>query len=266
MADGRVMAGRILMAHAVVNHEPEQEGPATAMELTLPEFCKRLDALSRAPGKALADVANGLDGTHLTFDDGFAMPPALIGEIERREQPATVFVTTGFVDRSVVPQERELWTLLKIIFPENYTERAGLLRDIKRMAPAHRRAWLDSFRIENDLESARVECPPFMDWQAVAHLARHPLFSIGAHTVNHPLLTRLTPNKIFWEIAESRRLIYENTGNVPEAFAYPYGGNSIWVRLLTRLAGFRCALGTKPEDVSATTNRLRLPRYDLNAC
>ncbi len=62
-----------------------------------------------------------------------------------------------------------------------------------------------------------------MNWPELRELAKDPLCTLGAHTIHHYAVARLSEDQAQFEIAESRRLIELETGRVPAHFAYPYG-------------------------------------------
>jgi peptidoglycan/xylan/chitin deacetylase (PgdA/CDA1 family) len=62
-----------------------------------------------------------------------------------------------------------------------------------------------------------------MDWGELEAFARHPLVTIGAHTVDHHNLKRLDETGVLFELEEGRRCIMEQLGREPRHFAYPYG-------------------------------------------
>jgi peptidoglycan/xylan/chitin deacetylase (PgdA/CDA1 family) len=49
--------------------------------------------------------------------------------------------------------------------------------------------------------------------------------SFGAHSVNHPILSRIPIADQEWEIKESRRRIEQELGEPIHLFSYPVGGN-----------------------------------------
>lgn len=55
-------------------------------------------------------------------------------------------------------------------------------------------------------------------------LARTPLIEIGAHTVNHPKLSKITIDEQEKEINESRNALEQILGKPIKSFAYPFGG------------------------------------------
>ena len=108
-----------------------------------------------------------------------------------------------------------------------------------------------------------------MTWEEIAWIAGDPLVTIGAHTVSHSALSRLTDAQVEYEMAESRRLIGEHTGLRPRHFAYPYGdATSAGPRefaLAARL-GFETGVTTRPGMLfpEHAGHLTALPRVSLN--
>lgn len=70
-----------------------------------------------------------------------------------------------------------------------------------------------------------------LSWDQIKELSNDPLVTIGAHTLSHPNLKKLSENEALQEISESKRMLEEKTGTSVEHFAYPFGS--------PREAGFR---------------------------
>lgn len=88
-------------------------------------------------------------------------------------------------------------------------------------------------------------CPPETHSQPALTSADITLLSsrheIGAHTMTHPKLTRLSQSDAQREIAESKAWIESLTGVPCTMFCYPYGDENAAVRSLVQTVGFRGA-------------------------
>jgi len=89
--------------------------------------------------------------------------------------------------------------------------------------------------------------------------------SIGAHTINHPILTRLADADAREEISASRRWLAELTGRAPALFAYPNGRrgddyDERHVRMVQE-AGFTAAVSTRWAAAHQTSSMFELPRF-----
>lgn len=94
---------------------------------------------------------------------------------------------------------------------------------------------------------------------------------IGAHSVSHPVLSRLSAAEQREEVRASRRRLAEHLDADVDLFAYPYGGAETYTATTTQAvadAGFDAAFTTEsgrvtPSDVAASP--LELPRVDCTA-
>jgi peptidoglycan/xylan/chitin deacetylase (PgdA/CDA1 family) len=105
----------------------------------------------------------------------------------------------------------------------------------------------------------RVPDLPLLSWDELSALP--PLISLGAHTMTHPDLCRLSAEACERELRECQDMIQQRTGRPARWLAYPYGTSSSQVR---SLAGrhFDLAVGTSLQFLSPRSNHLDLPRID----
>ena len=225
----------------------------------------------------------------LTFDDGYrdnlehAWPV-----LRRHEVPFALYVATSFPDRL-----GELWwvALERVIAKSDrlVVEMDGTTRFIdcggtsaKRRAFEEVYWWLRSTKDEADLRRAvRDICARYgvdlkapsrdlcMDWSEIARMAEDPLCTIGAHTVNHVFLSKVSAESARTEMERSAEVIEAALGKRPEHFAYPYGEpRSAGPRefKIAAEAGFKTAVTTRP-GVITTQHRdslMAFPRISIN--
>jgi peptidoglycan/xylan/chitin deacetylase (PgdA/CDA1 family) len=67
-------------------------------------------------------------------------------------------------------------------------------------------------------------------------------FEIGVHSMTHASLPAVSKQQLESEIVQSRAIIHEATGVLPDFFAYPYGHWNSRVRDVVQAAGYRAAL------------------------
>ncbi len=139
-----------------------------------------------------------------------------------------------------------------------------------RSLPEHRqREWIAQFceRHGVDLEA---QCrSAAMTWDDVRQIAADPLCTIGAHTVNHVAVAKLSREEALAEAEQSRCRIGQEVGSRPDVFAYPYGDpSSAGPRdfALMREVGFAAAVTTRRGVIfPAHRHHLTaLPRLSLN--
>jgi peptidoglycan/xylan/chitin deacetylase (PgdA/CDA1 family) len=108
-----------------------------------------------------------------------------------------------------------------------------------------------------------------MDWEEIARLASDPLVTIGAHTVNHPMLQKLPDRLARAEMEMSRGVIEAALGLRPEHFCYPVGDmTSAGPREFTIAAelGYKTAVTTQPGVLFRGHDQhlTALPRISVN--
>ena len=279
----------ILMYHRVAEPQHDLWGLAVGPDL----FAEQIQALSEirriVPLGELLRLAR--DGparerplAAITFDDGYhdaytAAQPIL----QRLDCPATVFVATGLVGSS-----REFWwdelaqiILLTPSLPQSLTlefsgrtrtwrtpapdaqARERLCRQLRRrmrdMAPVAIDQQLEALRLWAGVTRSQRDDHRLMTGEEVGRLS-DGLITVGAHTVGHPSLPRLSARDQAAEIQQSRLVCEDLIGAPVEHFAYPFGhydGSSVRA---VRDAGFVSACATTPGVVRPWTDLHRLPR------
>jgi peptidoglycan/xylan/chitin deacetylase (PgdA/CDA1 family) len=89
--------------------------------------------------------------------------------------------------------------------------------------------------------------------------------SIGAHSVSHPILARLPPDRARCEIADSREALQGLTGKRISLFAYPNGVPGVDYTdehvSMVRDLGFAAACSTAWGVATASSDMMQLPRF-----
>src|SRR5262245_6526405 len=214
----------------------------------------------------------------LTFDDGYRDNLTHAAPIlARYGLPATIFLTTGLIGTGVVSWFDPVAMAFKTTTAESVAAPWGAWLPLRGAGDrlAALKATLTYFkglgeaefgrRLDGLLEalvpSDRGGCKGLMlDWDEV-HALRGLGFSIGAHTVTHPILSRVSEERARIEIRDSRRMIESACGVAPRAFAYPNGKAQDYTDVVQRLigdAGYTCALTSR-----FGLNTRRTPVYEL---
>ena len=223
-----------------------------------------------------------------TLDDGYrdnveyALPV-----FARHNVPFTIFITSGFTDRS-----RTIWwiTLEELL---RKTDRLTLDLDggeqtfVTRTNLEKRAAFSlvseqfdvtdeDAFVSALDKAARRAGIDPVsiveretLDEAALRALTASPLVRLGAHTVSHVNLARTDPARLATEIRLSGDHVAALVGDRPGSFAYPYGGKrAAGPREFDAVAqaGYGAAVTTCPGLLAAGdgTRPTALPRISLN--
>jgi peptidoglycan/xylan/chitin deacetylase (PgdA/CDA1 family) len=222
----------------------------------------------------------------LTFDDGYrdnleyALPV-----LRRHGAPFALYIATSFPDRL-----GELWwvALERVVAKADrlVIEMDEKTRFFECAEPAQKRKafhevywWLRSIPEEETLRrSVRDICTRYgidlkaptgqfcMDWAEIAYMANDPLCTIGAHTISHCFLTKVTEKVARAEMQRSAEVIEASLGKRPDHFAYPFDDSGRREFAIAADLGFKTAVTTRPA-VLRPANRDRLtslPRISVN--
>jgi peptidoglycan/xylan/chitin deacetylase (PgdA/CDA1 family) len=214
----------------------------------------------------------------ITFDDGYANNRTTAAPLlKERGMPATVFVATGYLNGgrmfndTVIESVRRAGPELDL--RDLGFERFQLADDASRLhainqilgvlkyrPPAERVA-----RAEAIAEKANARLPNdlMMTDAQVRELASFGV-SVGAHTVNHPILNSVDEDAARREIADSRRILQDMTGETVSLFAYPNGRpktdyGSVHAKMV-REAGFKAAVSTAWGGAGPAVDFFQIPR------
>lgn len=199
----------------------------------------------------------------LTFDDGYVdnflyAKPLL----EHYKIPATIFVTTGYIEK-----KQELWwdelehLLLKETLPQHLSitidnhvhkwnlkndslkredvkqwnarmspqihNRFAFYKDLHRLlAPLHhekQKKILQEIREWAGLKNRVREDYRVVNKHEIKELAKSPYVTIGAHTTTHPILSKQTSETQVYEIKKSKQDLEKIIGSPVTCFSYPFG-------------------------------------------
>ena len=87
------------------------------------------------------------------------------------------------------------------------------------IAPALIDGSVSAWWYKNDNENKSL----FLNWDELKCLSKHPLITIGAHTVNHAVLSELTCDQLKYELSECKSILEKRLGVEVQHLAYPYG-------------------------------------------
>ncbi|MFK7829097.1 MAG: polysaccharide deacetylase family protein [Congregibacter sp.] len=202
---------------------------------------------------ALADLQ--ANGTHsdraalITFDDGYvdnyhiAMPA-----LAERGLNATFFVATAMVEGTLPWWDQiAFWTRKSTLRELVLDGRTIDLRGQKRRAIRHvlRAFKEDKANINDKIERYRELLKPdqqlpgeqlMMNWEQLRE-ANRAGFTIGSHTVNHPIMSHLAASEQSAELRESKAVLEKELGSQINVVAFPVGGEASFTQETMQLAG-----------------------------
>ena len=288
--------GAILMLHHVRPWETRGFAPNRLLEVEpafLDAALTRIAALGYdlvSLDEALARIAApaARPFVALTFDDGYIDTAThALPILEKHKAPFTLYVTTGFAERTA----RLWWVELeeairardtivldvggrRVSLPARTDEEKGTafstLYWMLRAGPEERLlADIATLAAQAGLEPAAIPARLCLDWEGIAALARHPLCTIGVHTLTHPMLAKHEDDFVRHELAESRRLIEMRTGLPARHLAYPVGdptSASPRDHAIATELGFASAVTTRPGLIfpAHRAHLTALPRLSVN--
>lgn len=216
----------------------------------------------------------------ITFDDGYRDNHDVAAPLlERHGLPATFFVTTGYIDGGIMWNDAVAAALsatrkdtldLEVIglgrhrldtWGERGAAHAAITQAIKHLPAADRDQAVRSIvsaceaPLRDDLMMTRAQV------QALAKRG----FQIGAHTVTHPILTRIADDEAQHEIAAGGRELENWLDRRVALFAYPNGRDGDDFddrhRRMAREAGYDVAFSTNAAACRRDDDRFALPRF-----
>ncbi len=228
---------------------------------------------------------NGRPQAVVTVDDGyedfFRIAYPVLRELDLR---ATVFVTTGFVDRKLYLWPDHIRALLdrstagtvdlggfwagQQVNLTNKNEREltwnRLADQLVFVTECVRTTAIEDLARSLGLALSDGDMTPYeaMTWEQLREL-RSAGFEIGDHSQFHASLSLLPPEKLASELINSKRLLEAKLGSPVRSFAYPNGTRqdaTANVIAAVSQAGYEQAVLSVPSKVSATV-RFELGRF-----
>jgi peptidoglycan/xylan/chitin deacetylase (PgdA/CDA1 family) len=241
-----------------------------------PDRHLQADALGSWPGGRCPVV--------VTVDDGYRDFATVAHVVFRaRRIPVMVFVTTGFVDGTTW----FWWDKLEYALQAAGSSRIELALDGEsltvdlRSLESRQRAWsriADRGRFRPDAAkeqlvaevarqlgvalpaAAPAEYAP-LSWDEIRRLATEGVL-FGAHTVRHPILSRVAPDDAGREIADSQATLATRLALPVDWFCYPQGGPADWTPEVRAAVAERFAGGYLAyRDWGRRGDPYTLPRY-----
>jgi peptidoglycan/xylan/chitin deacetylase (PgdA/CDA1 family) len=213
-----------------------------------------------------------------TVDDGYRDFYHHAYPIFRKyDVPATVYVTTDFVDRKVWLWPDVIQYILDKTGFQSYTATFAnrpisfslIGEGSKRLAwndiadycltlkNNKREGFIDE--LANDLKVVVPDTPTpkyeALSWDQIREMKQHKI-DFGSHTCTHPRLVMTEGEALHYEIEGSKRRIEEMIGERIDSFCYPNGTRKDFdekIKEIVKNSGYRCATmaywDSKPDDL-----------------
>lgn len=290
--------GAILMLHSVTAKPRHPDGFNRHLTVT-PAFLDSVIAGMKADGYDFIAIDEAIDRIKtpargrrfavITLDDGYrdnlveALPV-----FEKHRTPFTVYIAPAMIDGSidlwwetveeVVLSRTRLYlntpdgrVTLDCLSPAKKAESIIKLRDYLTIdvSEADQQAVVREIAGAAGIDVPRLQHNRLMDWEQLRGLVSNPLATIGAHTVSHRNLARLSEEDARREMREAVRIIESEIGVAPAHMAYPYGHTgTVGPRevALAKEVGFRSAVTTRHGVIRRghAGHLTALPRISLN--
>lgn len=213
----------------------------------------------------------------ITFDDGYADNAEIaLPILQRHGVSATFFVASGFLDGGMMWNDKIIESMRRgenrlvdlthaglgeVCLTPTWQSAFEVIKRLKYLAPQAREEAIAAL-----IEAAGVLLPRnlMMTRAQVASLASNGM-TIGAHTVNHPILASIDIEAAEREIADNRAELEMITGEPIRLFAYPNGKPGQDYRRehvdLVRRLGFKAAVSTAWGVAHRASDVFQLPRF-----
>ncbi|MBZ9704505.1 MULTISPECIES: polysaccharide deacetylase family protein [unclassified Mesorhizobium] len=290
--------GAILMLHRVTA-KPEKPDSVNRHLNIAPGFLDAMIAGLKADGYAFVSMdeaveriaARGKGGQFaaITADDAYRdnMTEAL-PVLEKHGAPITIYVAPGLINGTadlwwdVVEDLVNAGDRLTLTTSEGKTtiDCTSPAKKLQAIARLHTyltsevreedlRAVLRELAHANGVDAGRPRVDTLMTWSEIRAIAAHPLVTIGAHTINHSNLKRLSEADARHEIVGVKSILRAELGEEPRHFAYPYGyASAVGCREVgfVRDAGYTSAVTTRHGVLRAEHAGFlhALPRISVN--
>ena len=218
----------------------------------------------------------------ITFDDGYrdnyrtALPI-----IDKFNIKASFFIATGFLDGGIMWNDAIIEAIRQCnqahidvralglgVLPTNTTPEKretiiSLIKHLKYLGSSARKNAVEKLIVDAD-----AEMPDNLMLTSENVVELHSAgMRIGAHTVRHPILSKVAPEDAKTEIVESKRRLESLLGDSVNSFAFPNGKPGIdylpeHVEMV-RNAGFELAVTTDQGRNDDSCDRFQIARFSV---
>jgi len=169
----------------------------------------------------------------LSFDDGWKELAEIMPLVRRHHIPITLFIPSGVLEGD----GRFPW-LCDPTHP-SFSPTEALRRSVQ-YSPDSR----DAITVEE-----------------LVQIAAYPEVTIGAHSVNHPVMPACSDDTLHFEVADCKRALESWTGKTVNCFAYPEGKYDGRERQLLIDSGYQMAVTTRSGFITRDADCYLVPRF-----
>ena len=246
----------IFLFHGVIDENPFKIRNYTKKHLLKKEFIKVLNDLNKKGNcisldqvfDTIKNKRNFKDYSYsITFDDGFYNNFKIAAPIlKKRKLYATFYLTTSFIEKNETSWIDKIEHMIekvktkKIIsvfnkkfkIDNNKKVKIKFLNSIRYLAKKNNTDFnklvlniKKQLRFNHKLNNLNNILDKKMNWNQVKKLNQCKYFTVGGHTVNHPILSFLNDRESKKEIYNSINAIKKNTKIRIKHYSYPEGLN-----------------------------------------
>lgn len=298
LAKGAAVAGMPMRRHArtpgfivLMYHRVNTSIDSLGLTVSPDLFTSQMDHLeSKYRVVSLDDALSLLSAGELketlcviTFDDGYRDNYEVAYPVlKERGLPATIFITCDAIDQGVFGWQPFDQAILA-------TEESSLdlgafnlgCHSIKTRAQREDVVCLLHRRLKQQPDGTKhlviqhvvshysnQDCHErtMMNWLEVKELSDSGLITIGAHTISHPILSRVDNAQARHEIMQSKQMIEQKIGKNVDYFAYPNGQPADItpdVITLVKQSGYAAGFTTIPGKNTHKSDFYYLKRFDI---
>ena len=157
------------------------------------------------------------------------------------------------------------WTVLERTDPTpRHSAYRSLCRLLRDFPESEREDVMNDIRKWAGKEGSVARDDLVLSAEEILLLVQGGVVDVGGHTMTHPVLATLPPERQLDEVRTSKRLLEEILGRPVTSFAYPVGSRADYTRKtvgIIRESGFECACSNYPDMVWRWTSLFQLPRF-----
>jgi peptidoglycan/xylan/chitin deacetylase (PgdA/CDA1 family) len=177
-----------------------------------------------------------------TFDDGYKDTYEIAYPVFKKHGlPFAIYITTSFLEKTyvcwplglgeVIAGNSSIWIPLgdkvKSVSIQDESEKEKVLTDlfarINNLEKSDKDETIQELFDLNDFDIIGYSASLGMSWENIYDLSADTLVTVGAHTVNHHELARLSKQEVIEEVLRSKLVISQKIKKNVDHFAYPFG-------------------------------------------